>query len=578
MDAPQPFIDPRSPFRTVQRVLVIGLDGATWDLLKPLSELGIMPNLTELMRRSANICLNSTSPCITPVAWTSFQTGSDICGHGIYDYRYWDHLAGRLRLNHAGRISGSTLYETVAAADRHLVSLNLPMTHPPRLGEPNIVLGGLDSPSLAAVLQTAPEFAADLQQAGIDYDLRSIWRRRPRSMDELRSGVDETVKAFQGRAAAALVADARCDWSLMVVQFQNLDSLQHRLWHLLDAEGLHSGQPVPAAATSGVQVRSHEAWQATSAAINEAYRAMHALDRACGLLLELAARRSAAVVALSDHGFGAFQGKISVPRVLERQGLLVPASGYSRWVHQATRWRWKAQRWLWKRGNKGGRSAALALEAKPRIALDWDRSPAVTLHGDLGAMVYINRPERFGGGPVRTATELRQTEQRVCAALKVARHPRWDTPLFTEVYAVRDRWDCEPLDRCWPDVIGIPAEGWHTRSKWNPSDTVILGDDELSGTHRHEGVLMLDAPGVTPGFATNRVQRAYLWDVAPTILQMLGIRVPSSMTGQPLVGHSHVASAASTLACPMSPVLSGELSADQMAVVEQRLRDLGYMD
>ena len=85
---------------SVPRVLVVGLDGATYELLVPWAESGLMPNLARLMARSSLSVVNSTQPCITPVAWTTFQTGCDPAEHGILDYRYLDHrrrrLAGRL--------------------------------------------------------------------------------------------------------------------------------------------------------------------------------------------------------------------------------------------------------------------------------------------------------------------------------------------------------------------------------------------------------------------------------------------------------------------------------------------------
>lgn len=551
---------------STDRVLVIGLDGATWDLLTPLAEAGVLPNLAALMRRSALARLLSTQPFITPVAWTSFQTGNDIAAHGIFDYRYWDHQQGQLCLNHAGQIGTTTLFDAVAAAGRTVVSINLPMTHPPRQAEPHIILGGLDSPSVEQVLAANPRFAAKMQAAGIPYDLSAVWKHKPRTFEELKAGVDRTAEVFRNHAATALLADETTDWGLMVVQFQALDAFQHRCWHLL----------VPGA-------------QAEAAWIAEATRAMHALDDACGQLLELADRRQAAVVALSDHGFGTFEGKISVPRVLERQGLLVPASGTQQIAWLANRLTSKLSRWWWKRRHPGQRSASLALSARGRVPLDWRRTRAVTLHGDLAAMVYLNRPERFGAGPLRTAAQIRQAGLEVCAALKAARHPQFDSPLFTDVYQVEDRFDCDPLERCWPDVVAIPADGWHTRSKWDVADVVVLPDDDLTGTHRREGVLMIDAPGVPRG----EHLEAGLWDVAPTILRVLGLNVPPSMTGKsllpelpprirPNVTAPPVAVAAGHFQATNADTASGPqpepLSAEQLAVIEQRLRDLGYMD
>ena len=134
------------------RVLVIALDGATYDVLAPLAAEGVMPSLAHFMGQAALVELRSTEPAVTPVAWTTFQTGCDPGAHGIFDYRYLDHRHRRLPLNHAGRIRRATMFDALAAEGSEVVSLNLPMTYSPAAGVRGIVVGGLDSPSTAAAL------------------------------------------------------------------------------------------------------------------------------------------------------------------------------------------------------------------------------------------------------------------------------------------------------------------------------------------------------------------------------------------------------------------------------------------
>src|SRR5687767_14919828 len=57
------------------KVLIIGLDGATFDVLTPLVEAGRMPNLKHLIETGVSGILDSTKPPITPAAWTTFMTG-----------------------------------------------------------------------------------------------------------------------------------------------------------------------------------------------------------------------------------------------------------------------------------------------------------------------------------------------------------------------------------------------------------------------------------------------------------------------------------------------------------------------
>lgn len=62
-------------FNTKPRVLVIGLDGATFEIIKPMVKEGKLPNFARLMREGSFGPLKSSMPPITPCAWTSFATG-----------------------------------------------------------------------------------------------------------------------------------------------------------------------------------------------------------------------------------------------------------------------------------------------------------------------------------------------------------------------------------------------------------------------------------------------------------------------------------------------------------------------
>ena len=538
------------------RVLVIGLDGATYDLLTPWARSGRMPNLARLMQKSALAVVNSTRPYITPVAWTTFQTGCDPAEHGILDYRYLDHRRRRLLLNHAGRIPCPTLFDTVSAGGGEVVSLNLPMTYPAWATTRGIVVGGLDSPSIEAALAPYPEFAARLKATGARYDLSTVWRRKPTTLEELSAGVAHTSASFRAQATAARVADRMTDWRLMVVQFQVLDALQHRCWHLL---GGQSDERAPAK------------WR------TKARQALAALDDSLGELMELASRRKAAVIALSDHGFGPFREKITLPELLARRGLLkLPGLGAKATYH-LRRGGWKLRKTLWRRLRPGCSTAQLTRPLDSLLPVDWRRSVALALHGDLGGMIYLNTPERFGSGPVGTPRQREQALADAAAAFREARHPETNERLFVEITDTASRYGIDPVEKMWPDLVAIPAPGFHTRHKFDAAPQLLRGDPTLTATHRLEGVLMVHAAGVARG----RSQTAELRDVAPTILHLLGMPAPARMSGRVLSeilsGAAPAPAGQSIDDSPAAFQLAGITDADQVCV-EARLRDLGYLD
>ena len=65
------------------RILLIGIDGATWDIMGPLMEKGDLPNLSSLKERGVHASLETIRPTITPIIWTTVVTGRKGREHGI---------------------------------------------------------------------------------------------------------------------------------------------------------------------------------------------------------------------------------------------------------------------------------------------------------------------------------------------------------------------------------------------------------------------------------------------------------------------------------------------------------------
>jgi predicted AlkP superfamily phosphohydrolase/phosphomutase len=67
-------------------VIVIALDGATFDLLDPWLDEGVLPTLARLIAGGVSGRLSSTLPPITAPAWASFMTGKNPGKHGVFDF------------------------------------------------------------------------------------------------------------------------------------------------------------------------------------------------------------------------------------------------------------------------------------------------------------------------------------------------------------------------------------------------------------------------------------------------------------------------------------------------------------
>lgn len=70
----------------IERLVVLGLDGMEPTLAEKFMAEGKLPNLARLKKEGTYARLRTTTPAISPVAWSSFMTGSEPSKHNIFDF------------------------------------------------------------------------------------------------------------------------------------------------------------------------------------------------------------------------------------------------------------------------------------------------------------------------------------------------------------------------------------------------------------------------------------------------------------------------------------------------------------
>ncbi|WZO96165.1 alkaline phosphatase family protein [Isosphaeraceae bacterium EP7] len=552
--------------KTTDRLVILGLDGATWTVLDPMIQNGVMPNLAALLGRSAYGTLRSTIPPVTSAAWTTMMTGCGPAQHGVFDHRYYDAAAGQLRVNHSGRVKVPTFWHLLSDAGRSVISLNVPVTFPP-LKVKGVVVSGMDAPHLEAALSGSPEFAQRLAREVPGYALKFFWKKPPRNIDEMNAAADPTIELFKARAEGAWSADRHVpDWSTLMVQFQNLDPFQHRAWRYLNVDETGIDDPAMNAAAQGV---------------------MRGLDAAIGRVCELAEKRGATVMVVSDHGFGSCKGRVHVNRVLLDAGIARLPSKFGTLAMGAEKIRGRLALWNAKRGTPEARTSSFDQSVSAQFPFDWKRTLAFAPHQDTAAMIYLNTASRSAGAPLQTFRQIDDARQATIAALADARHPQTGEPLFAQIIDMASTHNLDPAREGYPDIIALPDVAYWVRTKLAPGKSWVEADDALPGTHRPEGIVAIAGPGVTPG----RNLRSDLRDIAPTVLRLFDLPIPAHIEGRPIIeawGESNDAPPAAQAHQPMredqAHGLAGphqpefEYTPEEQAIIEQRLADLGYLE
>ncbi|MBK8248067.1 MAG: alkaline phosphatase family protein [Gemmatimonadetes bacterium] len=132
--------------RPYRKVIIVGLDGLDPSLLRELMVRGGLPHLSALASRGTFCDLGTTLPAQTPTAWSTFATGLNAGGHGIYDFIRRDPANYRpdlslfklvqrnplLPVEAVNLRGGRTFWERLAERGIPATVLRCPATFPPR--------------------------------------------------------------------------------------------------------------------------------------------------------------------------------------------------------------------------------------------------------------------------------------------------------------------------------------------------------------------------------------------------------------------------------------------------------------
>jgi predicted AlkP superfamily phosphohydrolase/phosphomutase len=542
----------------VTSILVIGIDGATFDLVGPWAEQGDLPNLARLMQEGSYGPLESTIPPVTSPAWPTFATGRNPGKHSVFDFIR--PVQGEFDLVNASSVRAETVWQTLSRNGRTCGVMNVPVTYPPAPVN-GFIVGGMLSPSTGTF--TYPEdllspYAAELGPYRIAPAVQYKRGSESAFADDLLDLVDR-----RGAYALRLMRDHPADF--LMFHFQASDIAQHALWKYIDPR--HPLYEAGAAERHGKVLK-------------DIYQR---IDGHVGSLVERLPANATAFV-MSDHGFGPLQYVVNLNVLFMDHGLLHLKPGA--WTRLRARvfragltptaiWhlieRIGLQNYVWQ----------ISKSTRNRVVsrflsfddVDWSRTVAYSI-GHVG-QVYINRIDRHPGGTVRPGAEYDAVVRRVRDALETLRHPLTDQPLVERIIPGA-QVASGPYAGQGPD-LHVVLDGYRTiafplfASEGKLVTEQIRGD---SGSHRQHGVFIAWGEGIRQG---STVDDAHIADLAPTILHLMGVPIPRDMDGKVLTSALADSRPVSFESDAILTEPEGELSADESAEVESRLRALGYL-
>ena len=564
------------------RLLIVGLDAATFDLICPWIAEGKLPNLAALMKNGAWGRLASILPPITPPAWTSFMTGKNPGKHGIFHFLGARPGTYKLSYLNAASRRAKTIWRMLSDAGYTVGTMNVPFTYPPEHLN-GFQISGMDTPSEKSPFIYPPELRSELVNLLGRFQL-DIHYLGYMSTDQRREQVLAELDRLDHQwLSASLYLMEKHPADVMMFTFMSIDTVQHHFWQYMDATH-HLHNPAAVERFGDAVLRVYQR-----------------LDDAVGQMLRKTASDTSVLV-VSDHGGGPTSDRVVyLNRYLAQLGLLHYRKDERSALKKLTQKVIRGSYTLL-RSTLSSRQKSFLARTLPRLRksfesavtsfnqIDWTRTKAYCSEVLASPpSIWINRKGVKPRGIVEQS-EYEPLLKLISDKLKELKDPRTDEPVIKRILRREEIFHGPYVNEA-PDLI---LDWWETShfstSHSFPEDMLRPAVEirerkpstraEWGGTHRRDGILIAHGEAFKKDA---EIQGAQLIDMAPTILYLMGQPVPEDMDGRVLEELFEPAFiAANRVQVDGSAGLDAEQGAqysdEEAAIVEERLKGLGYIE
>ena len=486
------------------KILVLGLDCAAPELLFGFEDL---PTIRHLMEVGAYGRLESVIPPITVPAWMCMATSQDPGSLGIYGFRNRiDHSYSGLGIASARSITEPAIWDHLAREGKRSIIVGVPPGYPPRRIN-GISVGCFLTPDTDKnVFTHPPELSEEIRQWVGHYPV-DVQGFRTDDKAWLRDEIFDMSRT-QFQVVRHLLE--KKDWDYFQFVDIGLDRIHHGFWKYHDPAHV-----------------LHEPDSPFRDTVHEYYR--H-IDEEIGRVLELLTDDTIVLV-VSDHGAQRLDGGFCVNEWLVREGLLVLKSYPS--------------------------------EVTPfgKLDVDWEKTK-VWSEGGYYARVFFNVKGQEPQGVIEPS-EYESFRDEIKAKFEATTGPDGKS-LGTLVFKPEQIY--HSVKNIAPDlIVHFGALYWRSIGGVGyPTIHVVendTGPDDCN--HAQFGSFILAASN-SP--LQGEVTGVRLLDIAPTLLDLAGYELPTSMQGKSLVANKTT---------PTSD--DRGYDDDDEAIIRDRLSGLGYI-
>lgn len=515
--------------------VVLGLDGAAFELLNEWINEGYLPNLQRLCAEGAAMDMQSCLPPVTCPNWRCYAAGVNPGKLGVF---WWEDVdRPRHSISNTSSAEQFDGREYWSMLEGNVAVINFPTGFPPSSVDGAFIAGGPGSEQMG---YTNPEKLEEELRNKFDYQVH------PEKISSLDRGVhnndciNEIYRLIDQRFHVLKDRLANDDYELIHMTVFYINVLQHFYW---------DDQVV------------RRAWQR--------------IDDHIGSLLD--SGEFDRLFVMSDHGSNRIETEFRINTWLEKNGYLTKQTGKSDVIHRLGITRERVRPLLnrfglewWARKFVPAKIRDLLPDSEGRIkksakeeVVDWKSSTAVA----------------SGQGPVYILAEDKSERvsirKRLLDDLDGLRTP--DGTLVVEsAVPAESVWE-GPYVADGPDLVLKQAPNVHIDGSIGAEEP-FAGPDRWRGENKDTGLFVAYGKEINPDTILNDM---HITDIAPTILHLHGVSVPKEMDGTPrtaLFESESDAASRTVLHTDANWINAGEFDRDYSGDhIQDRLIDLGYL-
>jgi predicted AlkP superfamily phosphohydrolase/phosphomutase len=493
------------------KVLLIGLDGATWDLIEPWANQGHLPTFKMLIEEGVHGDLFSTIPAWTIPAWNAISTGKNPGKLGF------THFASRERGSYKFKPSflyteETDIWNILSTMGKTVIVVNPPNLHKASQVNGCMIAGFLylnkDALTYPKTLKKElDDVVGNYEVDVLDSDFASdmVEERYEFARNVAKKEEDEKylerIYSVQERRFKAVRYLLKKKWDFAFTVFVATDRAQHRYW-------------------------------ADKSVLLDLYKK---IDSELETILSII-DDGTAVIMVSDHGFGLRNRVLNINEWLLKEGYMkLKTETSTNWTKTANLLRRYRVLPLVKASLRlvpKRLSMSLGDKVNYIIAddsnIDWSKTMVFTQPSEhVCGELYINMSGREPNGIV-DSERYERIRDEIIQKLGNLEDPATGEKVSAKVYKKEELYKGQGLDLA-PDLMIQMDEhigGFNARVGYNQ---IFINSTE--GDHRQNGIFLAWGPNIRKGA---KIENVKVYDIAPTILHLFDLPIDRDMDGRVL--------------------------------------------